>query len=156
VTPEQQRIAELEAENARLRETVERLAHDPVYGCYTRAGFELQWQGGGAIVFGDIDHMHRLNNDLGYAQVNEMIAGALSELKTRDDTITAARWWSGDEIIWALPSLDAHAFAERARAVFAAHGLGITLGVALAGDDLQTAVQIAADKVQAAKRRREA
>jgi GGDEF domain-containing protein len=146
MTPEQ-RIAELEA-------LVDRLTHDASYGCLSRAGFELQWQPGGAIVFGDIDHMHRLNHDLGYETVNEMIRDALAALRLRADTFVAGRWFSGDELVWAVPSLDAHAFAERVRAAFASYGLGITLGVALAGDDLQAAVQIAADKVQAAKRRR--
>jgi GGDEF domain-containing protein len=147
MTPEQLRIAELEA-------LVAQLTHDASYGCLSRAGFELAWQPGGAIVFGDIDHMHRLNNDYGYTTVNEMIRDALAALKTRDDTIVAGRWFSGDELVWSVPAGDAAGFVARIRATFTDHGLSITLGIAAAEDDLSEVVGRAAEQVQAQKRAR--
>jgi GGDEF domain-containing protein len=145
MTPEQQRIAELEA-------LVAKLTHDPSYGCLSRAGFELTWQPGGAVVFGDIDGMHSLNSALGYEQVNTLIRAALAALRLRSNTLVAGRWFSGDELVWSVPAGDAAGFAERIRAVFDAHGLSITLGIARAADDLQAAVGVASDRVQTAKK----
>jgi hypothetical protein len=146
------RIAELEAEVARLKAENDRLMNDAVYGCLTRVGFEMKWRPGGAIIFGDIDGMHNLNSVLGYRQVNTLIRAALSALRLRSNTIVAGRWFSGDELVWSVPAGDALGFAERIQAVFDAHGLSITLGIARAADDLQAAVAVSSDRVQTAKR----
>jgi len=52
------------------------------------------------VVFMDLDELHRLNAELGYAEVDRRIRAAL--VYRREDIMTA-RWYSGDEIVAIVP-----------------------------------------------------
>ena len=88
-----------------LEERVRRLAWDPAFGMYTRAallamsGRELR--GRKSVVFLDLDRVHELNLQFGYAEVDRRIRAAFSS-NTRRSDMWAARWWSGDEVLLVL------------------------------------------------------
>lgn len=143
----QERIQQLEQENQILK------THAP-YGILTRAAFEIEKRklsDGTFVVFGDIDDMHGMNTQYGYETVNAKIREAL-KVRTGDLLLTGL-WFSGDEIVFVIRG-DADGFVERIRNSFSDHGMGITLAYAPILGNIDVAIQIAADEVQARKAER--
>ena len=87
-----------------LRNKVEELSRDEVFGMWTRGAF-LQFcrvmpRGTRTVVFLDLDDIHALNHSLGYAEVNRRIKATFSIPFRSSDLV--ARWFSGDEIVMLL------------------------------------------------------
>ena len=124
---------------------------DAAYGCLTRAGATecITLTGSEDVIFLDIDNMHALNAEYGYAGVDGCIRESLAALRQHD--ISIARWYSGDEVILVVPSGDGTGTARRLRDVMRSNGLSATFGVVCASCDLVESVTRAADKVQLAK-----
>jgi hypothetical protein len=127
---------------------------DPTYGILTRWGGERAWQRLSRhyarfdVVFMDLDELHRLNAELGYAEVDRRICAAL--VYRREDIMTA-RWYSGDEIVAIVSKGDGFGFAHRLLDGMRKNGLSATFGVVPAAPRLADAVWKAMELVAAAK-----
>jgi GGDEF domain-containing protein len=127
---------------------------DPTYGILTRVGGERAWQRLSRhytrfeVVFLDLDELHRLNIELGYAEVDRRIRAALVH---RNEDIMTARWYSGDEIVAIVPRGDGSGFAHRLLDRLRNQGLSATFGVVPASPKLADAVWKAMELVTAAK-----
>lgn len=141
----QQELQRLQEENRILK------THAP-YGILTRAAFEIEKRkltDGHFVVFGDIDDMHGLNTQYGYEIVNAKIRDAL-QIRSGDLLLTGL-WFSGDEIVFIING-DAEKFCNRIEKSFRKQGMGITLAYAqIINSDIDTAITIAAETVQAQK-----
>lgn len=99
------------------------------YGILTRWGGERAWQRLSRhyarfdVVFMDLDELHRLNAELGHAEVDRRIRAAL--VYRRED-ITTARWYSGDEIVAIVSKGDGFGFAHRLLDGMRKNGLSAT------------------------------
>ena len=145
----EQLIEALAAANAR----VEAMRIDPTYGVLTRVALDAEPPQHGSIVFWDVDHMHDLNEQWGYEIVDSRIRLVCQSIREREDCILVARWYSGDELIYCCPAIDAALAAERIVELFKAQGIGITAGVTEIGPDgWKAAVSVASGLVQSAKR----
>jgi len=101
-------VAELQQADERAGRLQQRLndAHrDASYGCLTRAGLDERYSwhqrrdtAALGFIFFDLDGMHDLNTELGYAAVDARIRAALAH-STRDGECAAGRWYSGDELV---------------------------------------------------------
>ena len=84
-----------------LREKVRELSWDDAYGMYTRPAFlqfaQVMPRGQRVVAFLDLDAIHRLDQELGYAEVDRRIKQTFSVPFRRSDVV--ARWYSGDEIV---------------------------------------------------------
>lgn len=132
------------------------LAHDQMYGCYSRQGLELVvwpriWMRAKWIIFADIDGMHELNSAHGYDEVDRRIRNALKVRST--DLAATGRWFSGDEIVWVISEGDPYGLAKRLVASLKKQGLTATFAItAVVSEKLSVNVNKAAAKVQAAKK----
>lgn len=144
-------IATMQAEIDALKAKLQLAYTDAAYGCLTRAGATecITLTGSEDVIFLDLDGMHDLNAQHGYAAVDTLIRESLNAMRHRD--ITIARWYSGDEIILVVPAEDGRGAARRLRDVMRNNGLSATFGVVCASTCLVESVTRAADKVQAAK-----
>lgn len=128
------------------------LSIDPSYGTLTRPAFELKPPKAGALIFWDIDSMATLNTDLGYEGVNTRIREACAAIRNGLNSLVA-RYFSGDEFVYACPEPDAPGAAARIVELFAQQGISITVGIATINTDgWKPAVIRASDLVQAAKK----
>jgi GGDEF domain-containing protein len=135
----------------RGRRTVRSLEIDPAYGILTRSGAErrlARLRQPLDVVFLDIDHMHRLNAELGYEEANRLIRLAF-QLR-RNDAVLVCRWYSGDEILILTRSGDGAGLAERLRTRLASFGLSATIGVVEA-TPLRVAIEAAQGIVMQSK-----
>lgn len=137
---------------------LEQLAHDQVYGCYSRQGLELvAWprvaSNAKYIIFADIDDMHSLNDAHGYSEIDRRIREAL---KARSEDIAAiGRYFSGDELVWVISKGDPEGMIKRLKDEFARQGLSATFAFApVTSGKLSVNVDQAAAQVQAAKSQR--
>jgi GGDEF domain-containing protein len=127
---------------------------DQTYGILTRLGGERSWNHLSAryaafeVVFLDLDDLHRLNSEWGYAEVDRRIR---SVLNFRQEDLVIARWYSGDEIIAIVPKGDGVGFAQRLLNSLQRQQLSATFGVVPALPALADAVQRAMQMVMAAK-----
>jgi GGDEF domain-containing protein len=84
-----------------LRDRVRELSWDDVYGMYTRPAFlqfaQVMPRGRRVLAFIDMDNIHRLDQELGYTEVDRRIRTIFSVPFRRSDVV--ARWYSGDEIV---------------------------------------------------------
>jgi len=84
-----------------LHEHIRGLSWDTAFGMWTRSAFlqfcQIMPRGIRTIVFLDLDHMHILNEKLGYSSVDRRISATFGGLFRRSDVV--ARWYSGDEIV---------------------------------------------------------
>ena len=122
---------------------------DTAYGVLNRAGVEARLRrlrGAVDVLFIDLDHMHDLNGELGYAEVDRRIRQAL-ELRRRD--VLIGRWYSGDELVVIATAGDGAGLAERLSARMAAVGLSAT--IALVSASPRHAIETAMRHVQTAK-----
>jgi len=144
-----------------LEAIIKSLSWNDGYGCYTRAGFEKTiWPNIEAkarwIVFFDIDDMHTLNTQHGYAGVNELIK---KSLEVRGSDFMAGQWFSGDEFIVCItdddPKRDASSpidFCVRLSEVFRSNGVPATFVIApVQSNDLFAIVAPAQAACQEAK-----
>jgi diguanylate cyclase (GGDEF)-like protein len=84
-----------------LTEKLQELSWDSVFGMWTRTAF-LQFcrvmpRGERTVVFIDLDRIHELNREKGYAEVDRLVRAAFSIPMRSSDIV--ARWYSGDEIV---------------------------------------------------------
>jgi GGDEF domain-containing protein len=125
---------------------------DRAYGVLTRAGGEAAWRRlrhPVEIIFLDLDHIHQLNQQLGYAEVDARIRAAIH---VRQSDLIIFRWYSGDEIVVVVSLGDGPVMAERLRLSLLRHELSGTFGVIPAtSHDLTHEVSQAVALVQAAK-----
>jgi hypothetical protein len=105
---------------------------DSAYGILTRQGMEffLKNTNSGYYIFCDIDGMHDLNALHGsYEPVNAMIKASCAVL--RQDEVLIGRWFSGDELLVHVDTLEsAIIVANRWRNEMIHNGLSGTFGVA--------------------------
>lgn len=85
------------------RETIDYLSFDSAFGIYTRQGLEIRLSTcpvDSVLYIIDLNHIHTLNKQMGYAGANELIRGLFSKLKEKYpcDEIDIGRVFSGDEI----------------------------------------------------------
>lgn len=123
---------------------------DAAYGCLSRRGIEVRWRKQW-LVFLDIDGMHGANARWGYAETDRRIREALGVCRAGE--AHAGRWYSGDEIVVLVPTVDAaRCVIERLRAAFAAVEMSATYAIAAPQATLADTVAAAADEVQRQKR----
>jgi len=141
---------------AQALQLLDALAHDHVYGCYTRQGLELvAWpriaKQARHVIFADLDNIHALNEQLGYVEVDRRVRNAL---KMRSSDVTATgRWYSGDEIVWIISEGDPNGLVNRLQAALEKQGLSATFGIVpVSSAKLSVNVEQAIAKVQDAKR----
>jgi hypothetical protein len=158
ITPQRQRINELETLTARL-------AWNHRFGCYTRQGFEfVKWPEVKAsarwVIYFDIDKLHDLNNELGKKEVDRRIHQALGTLRTTD-YVFAGQYASGDEFLVIVceepgrPTEDPKGLIERLAGEFKKVGIKATYGFdAVKGTDLEENVDPVADLVHEHKKAR--
>ena len=95
------RLFGFDAEIESLREKVRELSWDDAYGMYTRPAFlqfsQVMPRGRRILAFIDLDDIHRLDQELGYTEVDRRIKAMFSVSLRRSDVV--ARWYSGDEIV---------------------------------------------------------
>ena len=145
-------------------ELIQALAHDPIYGCYTRPGLEfVAWPEiqprARYIIFADLDNMHGLNDKFGYTEIDRRIRLSLTARTT--DAFSCGRWYSGDEIIWILtddptrPAIDPQGFINRMTETFSEFGLSAMFAaVPVTSPNLNENIKPAMDNVQAQKKER--
>lgn len=115
-----------------LQDEINILAHDPIWGCYTRPACELYWNefttGAVAVVYMDIDHMHDLNAKYGHEGTDSRIRGVIANVRhgERGNDIVASRWLNGDELVFILKSGDPYAFCARMKHEFGKVGISVT------------------------------
>lgn len=90
-----------EAEISELRRQVKELSWDSSFGMWTREAF-LQFchvmpRDTRCVAFIDLNHIHELNEQLGYSEVDRRVKEMFSVPFRRSDIV--ARWYSGDEIV---------------------------------------------------------
>ena len=95
------RIFGYDKEILELHEKVRELSWDDAYGVYTRPAFlqfaQIMPRARRIIAFIDLDHIHRLDQELGYAEVDRRMQETFSLSFRRSDIV--ARWYSGDELV---------------------------------------------------------
>lgn len=118
-----------------------RLAWDSVYGCPTRAAFDLVWPVlralGYKVVYFDLDHFGKVNDMHSKPGANELVRKSIrkyAHLGRAMDIAIFFRYFSGDEfaVLVLGDNQVCHAVAERVQLSFAAHGLSCTVVI---GDD---------------------
>ena len=84
-----------------LQEQIEHLRRDTVFGMWTREAFlqfcQIMPRGVRILAFIDLDQIHVLNEEYGYAEVDRRVKSTFSVPFRRSDIV--ARWYSGDEIV---------------------------------------------------------
>jgi GGDEF domain-containing protein len=109
-----------------LEERIEKLSQCPIWECYTRAAIELRWneltQNARAVVYCDIDSMHRLNEKYNHSGVDKRIKTVLKKIR-KTDSVIISRWLNGDELIFILNSGIPQEFINRLIELF--HKVGI-------------------------------
>ncbi len=84
-----------------LHERVRELSWDSAYGMYTRPAFlqfaQVMPRGTRFVTFIDLDHIHNLDQEFGYTEVDRRIKATFSMNFRRSDVV--ARWYSGDEVV---------------------------------------------------------
>ena len=84
-----------------LEEQIEHLRWDTAFGMWTREAFlqfcQIMPRGMRILAFIDLDQIHVLNEEYGYAEVDRRVKSTFSDPFRRSDIV--ARWYSGDEIV---------------------------------------------------------
>ena len=84
-----------------LEEQIEHLRWDMAFGMWTREAFlqfcQIMPRGMRILAFIDLDQIHVLNEEYGYAEVDRRVKSTFSVPFRRSDIV--ARWYSGDEIV---------------------------------------------------------
>ena len=110
---------------AELESMIDKLSHDPIWKCYTRAALQLRWDefsnGAVGIVYCDIDDMHGLNSKYGHTGTDARIREVIESIRSED--IVASRWLNGDELVFLLHSGNPVLFCHRIQDEFGKHGI---------------------------------
>lgn len=84
-----------------LRNRVAQLSWDTSFGMWTRDAFlefcRVMPRGSRTLAFIDLNHIHDLNYQVGYTEVDRRIRATFAIPFRRSDLV--ARWYSGDEIV---------------------------------------------------------
>ena len=84
-----------------LEKQIEHLRWDTAFGMWTREAFlqfcQIMPRGMRILAFIDLDRIHVLNEEYGYAEVDRRVKSTFSVPFRRSDIV--ARWYSGDEIV---------------------------------------------------------
>lgn len=111
-----------------LHEKVRNLSWDSAYGMYTRPAFiqfsQIMPRGRRIVAFIDLDAVHRLDQELGYTEVDRRIKATFSMSFRRSDVV--ARWYSGDEIVILFDSERHGAERKMEQLAASAHREGLT------------------------------
>lgn len=116
-----------------LRDKVRELSWDDAYHMYTRPAFQqfaqVMPRGSRVVAFIDLDDIHRLDQELGYAEVDRRVHAMFSVPFRRSDIV--ARWYSGDEIVILFDSerLGAQRKMDELAVAAAAEGLGFKFDI---------------------------
>jgi GGDEF domain-containing protein len=150
--PDEMTREQLIAALALAQSQINAMKIDPTYGILTRVALEASPATEGAIIFWDVDKMHDLNQDWGYEGVDKRIREACAHIRHTRGCTLIARWYSGDEFIYACPANEVRQAALNIVGLFKAQGIGVTCGVAeIVGGDWREAVRTASRWVQSAK-----
>ena len=117
-----------------LLKQIEKLSHDPIWKCYTRAALQIRWQEFTAdaigVIYCDIDRMHELNALYTHSGVDAKISRVINSTRkdsaNRKGDIIASRYLNGDELIFIVKSGNVREFAERLLNDFANSGISAT------------------------------
>ena len=97
-----------------LQEQIEHLRWDTAFGMWTREAFlqfcQIMPRGVRILAFIDLDQIHVLNEEYGYAEVDRRVKSTFSVPFRRSDIV--ARWYSGDEIVILFDSDQAGAVSK--------------------------------------------
>ena len=147
-----------EQELDELRQQVRELSWDETFGMWTRGAFlqfcQVMPRGPRVVIFIDLNHIHELNERLGYAEVDRRVKATFSMPFRRSDIV--ARWYSGDEIVILFDAGRAGAARKLEQLEQSAADQGLTFFWAI-GDwevgkkDIETVVNSLAEEVVAAK-----
>lgn len=139
------------AANWCLWRKIKELSICPVFGIKTRASLDEVKQYRGFVLFIDIDDLHNINADLGYAEADKRIRAALAE--TRKSDLVVGRWYSGDEFaVLTNDKTQPILAANRIGLTFRKQGLSVSIGVqSFTGNNWKDAVATASALVQKAK-----
>ncbi|MDP7449931.1 MAG: hypothetical protein QF689_15160 [Candidatus Latescibacteria bacterium] len=116
-----------------LRDKVRELSWDDAYGVYTRPAFlqfaQIMPRARRIIAFIDLDDIHRLDQELGYAEVDRRVQATFSVPFRRSDIV--ARWYSGDELVILFDSerIGAERKMEELAVAAAAEGLSFKFDI---------------------------
>ncbi|MEE2659490.1 MAG: hypothetical protein VX733_13370 [Candidatus Latescibacterota bacterium] len=134
------KVLGFDEEISSLREKVEELSWDSAYDMYTRPAFiqfaQIMPRGKRIVTFIDLDHVHRLDQELGYTEVDRRIQAMFSVNFRRSDIV--ARWYSGDEIVILFDSDHAGAKGKMAELAASAAGEGLSFKHAIGEWDVGT------------------
>ena len=90
-----------DAEISQLRRQVDELSFDNAFGMWTRGAFlhfcHVMPRGPRIIAFIDLNKIHKLNEEYGYAEVDRRVRDTFAVTFRRSDVVP--RWYSGDEIV---------------------------------------------------------
>ena len=139
-----------------MQAMIEKLSYNQVFGCYTRQALDLRWdeftKNAQAIIFLDIDNMHGLNEQYGYAGVDERINKSLAGCR-KSDIITVGQHYSGDEFCIIINNNESEGCAKRIQQNFNNNGLSVTIAIVTdIKNNLTETCKPAANKVQSAKK----
>ncbi len=106
---------------------------DHTFGIYSRYGIERivqQWRRQPMfLIFGDLDHIHELNEEHGYEAVDRSVRTAFQEIKERlEPGMLLARWYSGDEWILVFRR-DPAKYLDLIISTFKDEGISLTLAM---------------------------
>lgn len=122
------RIFGFEREVKELREQIRALSWDSAFGIWTRGAFlqfcEVMPRGQRVLAFMDLNHIHELNEALGYSEVDRRVKATFTLPLRRSDVV--ARWYSGDEIVILFDSERSGAERKMAQLSEAAAHHGLT------------------------------
>lgn len=122
------RLFGFEREITDLQEQVEQLSWDTAYGMWTRPAFirfcQVMPRNIRHLAFIDLDHIHALDKELGYTEVDRRIRETFAVPFRRSDLV--ARWYSGDEIVILFDSDRVGADMKMVELEQSARGQGLT------------------------------
>jgi GGDEF domain-containing protein len=111
-----------------LKEQIEHLRWDTAFGMWTREAFlqfcQIMPRGKRILAFIDLDRIHVLNEEYGYAEVDRRVKSTFSVPFRRSDIV--ARWYSGDEIVILFDSERSGAESKMAELVGSASSQGLS------------------------------
>lgn len=155
------RIFGFEREVKELREQIQALSWDSAFGMWTRGAFlqfcEVMPRGPRVLAFMDLNHIHELNEALGYSEVDRRVKATFALPLRRSDVV--ARWYSGDEIVILFDSERSGAERKMTELTEAAAHHGLTFDYQIGEwevgrQEVEDVVAVLAQQVTARSKRR--
>lgn len=118
---------ELLAQIEELENKIDRRSRSSVFDCYTRSALDDLIKdlptADMSVVYFDVDDMKRHNTVYGKTVVNDKIRASIAG---RSLDMVVAQWFSGDEFVCIIPSIDALGYARRTQERFHSNDLTAT------------------------------